>query len=145
MLEFTSPNLLNISEISSEVSINLPVSFLEVSLILLTKSDLIIYNAYMNTREEILNKLKEIKPMLHDEFYIKNLGLFGSYAREENSESSDIDLLFEYKENSPFSLFTLIDLEDFLTNLLNIKVDLANKKTLKPDLKDNILNEVILV
>ena len=99
----------------------------------------------MKTKEEILNQLREIKPVLQDKFYIKNLGLFGSYVRGENSETSDIDLLFEYQENSPFSLFTLIDLEDFLVNFFKIKVDLANKKTLKPDLKDNILNEVIFV
>ena len=99
----------------------------------------------MKTKEEILNKLREIKPVLQDKFYIKNLGLFGSYVRGENSESSDIDLLFEYEKNSPFSLFTLIDLEDFLVNFFKIKVDLTNKKTLKPDLKDNILNEVIFV
>lgn len=99
----------------------------------------------MITKEEILNTLRELKPTLHDKFYIKNLGLFGSYVRGENSESSDIDLLFEYEEGTPFSLFTLIDLEDFLVDLFKIKIDLANKKTLKPDLKDNILNEVIFV
>lgn len=99
----------------------------------------------MITKDEILNKLREIKPVLKNQFYIKNLGLFGSYVRGENSETSDIDLLFEYEENSPFSLFTLIDLEDFLGGLFKIKIDLANKKTLKPDLKDNILDEVIFV
>lgn len=99
----------------------------------------------MITKEEILNKLRELKPTLQEKFYIKNLGLFGSYVRGENSESSDIDLLFEYKENSPFSLFTLIDLEDFLVNLFKVKIDLANKKTLKPDLKDNILSEVMFI
>lgn len=99
----------------------------------------------MLTKEEILTKLKEIKPVLYKNFYIKNLGLFGSYVRGENSNSSDIDVLFEYDESKPFSLFTLIDLEDFLTDLFKIKVDLANKKSLKPDLKDNILNEVIFV
>ena len=99
----------------------------------------------MKTKEEILNKLKEIKPILQDKFYIKNLGLFGSYVRGENSDSSDMDILYEYDENKDFSLFTLIDLEDFLTNIFCIKVDLANKKSLKPDLRDNILNEVIIV
>lgn len=97
----------------------------------------------MLTKDEILNKLKEIKPELYNKFYIKNLGLFGSYVRGENSETSDIDLLFEYDETKPFSYFTLIDLEDFLSDLFKIKIDLANKKTLKQDLKDNILSEVI--
>ncbi len=99
----------------------------------------------MITKEEILNKLREIKPTLREKFYIENLGLFGSYARCENSESSDIDLLFEYDETKPFSLFTLIDLEDFLVDLFKIKVDLANKKSLKPDLKNNILDEVVFI
>lgn len=99
----------------------------------------------MLTKDDILNKLKEIKPLLHDKFYIKNLGLFGSYVRGENSETSDIDILIEYEENSPFSLFTLISLEDFLTKLFNIKIDVVNKKSIKPALKDYILNEVIFV
>jgi len=111
----------------------------------LTKAGNITYNADMRTKEEILNKLKEIKPVLYDDFYIKNVGLFGSYARGENSEKSDIDILYEYDENKAFSLFTLIDLEDFLTSVFCIKVDLANKKSLKPDLMDNILKEVIIV
>ena len=103
------------------------------------------YNNYMLTKNEILNKLKEIKPSLYQDFYIKNLGLFGSYARGENSENSDIDILIEYDSSKPFSLFTLISLEDFLTKLFNIKVDLVNKKSIKPALKENILNEVVYV
>lgn len=99
----------------------------------------------MITKDEILNKLREIKPVLKDKFYIKNLGLFGSYVRGENSELSDIDILIEYEENSPFSLFTLISLEDFLTKFFNIKIDVVNKKSIKPALKDNILNEVIFI
>ncbi len=111
----------------------------------LTNPDIIIYNAYMTTKEEILTKLKEIKPALNEKFYIKNLGLFGSYIRGENSPSSDIDILIEYDESKSFSIFTIIALEDFLTKLFNIKVDLVNKKSIKPDLKDYILNEVVFV
>ncbi len=99
----------------------------------------------MTTKEEILTKLKEIKPALNEKFYIKNLGLFGSYVRGENSPSSDIDILIEYDESKSFSIFTIIALEDFLTKLFNIKVDLVNKKSIKPDLKDYILNEVVFV
>lgn len=99
----------------------------------------------MLTKDEILYKLKKIKPMLSTRFYVKNLGLFGSYVRDENSPSSDIDILIEYDENKSFSLFTLIELEDFLTKLFNIKVDLVNKKSIKPALKENILKEVIFV
>lgn len=99
----------------------------------------------MKTKEEILNTLKEIKPVLCKDYYIKNLGLFGSYVRGENSETSDIDVLIEYDETKPFSLFTLIGLEHFLTEFFGIKVDLVNKKSIKPALKENILNEVIFV
>lgn len=99
----------------------------------------------MLTKDEILNKLEEIKPTLYNKFYIKNLGLFGSYVRGENSPSSDIDILIEYDESKAFSLFTIIELEDFLTKLFNIKVDLVNKKSIKPALKENILKEVIFI
>lgn len=99
----------------------------------------------MLTKKEILNKLKEIKPVLYDKFYIENLGLFGSYVRGENEKNSDIDILIEYDENKPFSLFTIIELEDFLTKLFNMKIDVVNKKSIKPELKDNIMKEVIFI
>lgn len=99
----------------------------------------------MASKKEILNKLKELRPFLQKKFYINNLGLFGSYVREENSNLSDIDILIEYDETKPFSLFTLIDLENFLTEVFGTKVDLVNKKSIKPALKENIMNEVIFV
>jgi len=110
----------------------------------LTNKDFIVYNADMN-KNEILNKLKEIKPILKNDYYVEELGLFGSYVRGENSDTSDLDILIEYDETKAFSLFTIIKLEDFLTKVFNIKVDLVNKKSIKPDLKDYILNEVVFV
>jgi len=112
-------------------------------LCVLTNLNIITYNAYMKTKEEILNKLREIKPLLQDKFYIKNLGLFGSYVRVEARDDSDLDILISLKPEHSVGLIKFNSLKDFLTDLLNIKVDLVLKDGIKPALEKYILNEVI--
>ena len=90
------------------------------------------------------NDIKEIikkhKPSLIDRYRIKEIGLFGSYVRNEATENSDIDILVDFK--SPISLFDFIDMEDELSELLKTKVDLVSKKALKPNIGKRILQEV---
>jgi predicted nucleotidyltransferase len=69
----------------------------------------------------ILNKLKEFDPL--------KIGIFGSFARGDNKKGSDIDILVEFKE-SP-TLLTLIKLENDLSEILGIKVDLITTGALK--------------
>ena len=89
----------------------------------------------------IKKKILQILPYLKKEFKVDNLGIFGSYARQENSSKSDIDLLVTFSE--PPSLFQFIELENQLSKKLGIKVDLVMKSAIKPRIKENILNEVI--
>ncbi|MBI2252790.1 MAG: nucleotidyltransferase family protein [Armatimonadetes bacterium] len=91
----------------------------------------------------IKNILKENKPILKKKFKIKEIGIFGSYARNEQEENSDLDILIEFYE--PISFFTFIDIEEYLTELLGIKVDLVSKKALKPRIGKFILDELILI
>jgi uncharacterized protein len=69
----------------------------------------------------ILSHLKEFNPV--------KVGIFGSFARGDNKKGSDIDILVEFKE-SP-SLLTLIKLENELTEILGVKVDLVTTGALK--------------
>ena len=90
---------------------------------------------------EIEKKLKELKPTLRDKYKVKTIGLFGSYIRGEQKRESDLDVLVEFSE--PIGLLTFIELEDFLSEKLEAKVDLVIRNTLKPRIKDRIIKEAI--
>lgn len=94
----------------------------------------------MKNKNEIIKKLKELKPILEKDYNVTEIGLFGSYIRDEQTEDSDIDILIDHKSGLTF--FKLIDLENLLNEVFNIKVDIAFKKYLKKRIGKNILSEV---
>jgi predicted nucleotidyltransferase len=69
------------------------------------------------------------------------MGIFGSYVRGEQNETSDVDVLIDF-EQAP-SLLKFIELENYLSDTLGVKVDLVMKRVLKPRIGKNILAEVI--
>lgn len=71
---------------------------------------------------------------------VSKLFLFGSYARNEETAKSDIDLLVEFSK--PKSLLALVRLERMLSAAIGKKVDLLTKASLSPYLRDRILNEL---
>lgn len=93
----------------------------------------------MNKRE-ILKKLKELKPILQNQYKITEIGLFGSYIKGAQTQNSDIDILLDHDEGLTF--FKLIDLENLLEENLGIKIDIAFKKYLKHNISKYILEEV---
>jgi hypothetical protein len=95
----------------------------------------------MKSLSEIQNWLIEHKPILQEVYKIKTIGLFGSYLRQEQTENSDLDILVEFSEVP--SLLKFINLENYLTDNLGIKVDLVHKTGLKPRLGQRILKEVV--
>lgn len=97
----------------------------------------------MKKIDQIINKLKEIKPVIESKYYVKNLEVFGSYIHGEQKKSSDLDILVEFSKT--IDLFKYIELENYLSEKLGVKVDLVMKDTLKPRIKDRILNEAIPV
>ncbi len=99
----------------------------------------------MQNLNNIKNKLIEKNEFIRFNFNIKEIGIFGSYVRNENTEKSDIDILIDYDKKAKFTLFDLIKLENYLTELLGIKVDIALKNKLKTALEKNILEEVIYI
>ena len=78
---------------------------------------------------------------MEKQFKVKEIGIFGSYVRGEQEDKSDMDILVEFRE--PVGFFTFLDLEEYLTELLGIKVDLVSKKALKPRIGKYILQEMI--
>ncbi|MDX2255815.1 MAG: nucleotidyltransferase family protein [Pseudanabaenaceae cyanobacterium bins.39] len=95
----------------------------------------------LKTLIEIQNMLTELKPELIDKYHVSQLGIFGSYARGDYNSASDIDILVKYAQKP--SLFDLIELKDYLSDRLQMKVDLVTKDGLKPQIKEKILAEVI--
>ena len=93
----------------------------------------------MMTKSDILNKLKEIKPMLTEEYSVKEIGLFGSFASNCANESSDIDLLVELSKPIGWKFFSL---EIYLEQIFERKIDLVTKSALRKRIKDDILNQV---
>ncbi len=93
----------------------------------------------MKTNIDIENKLKELKPFLLQQYNVDRIGYFGSYSRNEQNQSSDIDILVSFTKPLGWEFF---DLQEYLENQLKIKVDLVSEKALKEQLRQNILNSV---
>ena len=94
----------------------------------------------MATKEEIEAIIRSHKPELLSRFKVKEIGYFGSQARGEASDDSDIDILVELTE--PIG-WELVDLREYLADILGMKVDLVTTKAIKPQLSASILGEVI--
>lgn len=91
-------------------------------------------------------KIEEIRKKISlvlKKYHIKKAGVFGSYAKTNQSKSSDIDILIEL-ENTP-SLLEFIRIKLELETILKNKVDLVEYATLKPLLKNQILEEEIRI
>ena len=97
----------------------------------------------MRSLEEIKNILAGHREELRQKFKVKEIGVFGSFVRGEQRKRSDIDLLVEFEK--PPSLFEFMDLEDYLSKLLGLKVDLVTSDALKPRIGEQILREVVYV
>ncbi len=94
--------------------------------------------------DEILATLRAHLPELRQRYGIRSLGVFGSYVRGEQRRRSDLDLLVEFDDRA-LSLFDFVEIENYLSELLGVKVDLVEKSTLKPAIGRHILEEVVPV
>jgi predicted nucleotidyltransferase len=95
----------------------------------------------MTKLEKIKRVLKARKRILSQKYGIAEMGLFGSYVRGEQKKKSDLDILVQL--NKKMGLLGFLDIENYLSDLLGIKVDLVMKKVLKPEIGKHILNEVV--
>jgi len=93
--------------------------------------------------DEIKRVLRDYKSVLEKKYHVHTLGIFGSYIHNEQAGDSDLDILVDF--SSPISLFEFIDMEEELSELLHIKVDLVSRNALKPFIGRRILSEVQLI
>jgi hypothetical protein len=91
----------------------------------------------IKTIHEIEEILDSVKDLLKEKYTVKSLAIFGSFARGEQKEESDIDILVEF--NKPIGL-AFIELGDFLSEVLGVKVDLVTAEMVRknPLLKENV-------
>jgi predicted nucleotidyltransferase len=82
-------------------------------------------------------------PELVSRYHVKLLDVFGSYARQEQREDSDLDLLVAFDETP--SLLKFIEMKNHLSDLLGVKVDLVMKDALKPGIGEQVLKGVVAV
>ena len=95
----------------------------------------------MKTLEEVKQRLSQHRLLLEERYQVKEIGIFGSYARYEQTETSDVDILVEFSKTP--SLLKFINLENYLSDNLGVRVDLVHKAGLKPRISERILAEVV--
>ena len=95
----------------------------------------------MHRYEELRRELAALKPFLETEYHVSELVIFGSDARGEQTEESDLDVLVAFDE--PVSLLDLVRLENELGDRLG--VDVVTKRGLKPRVESHVADDVVYV
>lgn len=93
----------------------------------------------MLSAKQIEDTLTELKPFLSQQYNVEKIGYFGSFAKNNASAESDLDILVEFSKPIGWEFFTL---EKFLEDTFSVKVDLVTRKALKERLKNEILATV---
>lgn len=91
--------------------------------------------------EQLLMRLRELKPEIAARYKVKEIGLFGSFVRGEQGRVSDIDVLVDFEEEA--DLFDLVGLALFLEETLQQEVDVVPKSALRAELRESVLREVV--
>jgi uncharacterized protein len=97
----------------------------------------------MTELEKVKQILQARKPYLYQEYGVTEIGVFGSYVRGEQKDSSDLDILVTLTDPPRISLLGLVNLQNYLSDLLGVKVDVALKDNLKKRIGRRILQEVV--
>ncbi len=93
--------------------------------------------------DRYIRTLRKLLPELAKSYHVGTLEVFGSYVRDEQSPKSDLDVLVTFSKTP--GLLVFIGLENYLSDLLGVKVDLVMKAALKPHIGRRILGEAVLV
>ena|SRR6266850_4375399 len=97
----------------------------------------------MRTLDEIIGQLRRLQPDLRRRYPIRALGVFGSYVRGEQIESSDLDILVDLDDG--IGLIELAGLQQDLSDALGVRVDLVMKDALKRGIGQRILSEAVML
>ncbi len=96
----------------------------------------------MKSLNDIRDSLSKHKASLFEKYPIKTMALFGSYARKEQNEKSDVDVLVEFNDRIGIRF---IDLAEEIENILEVKVDLVSRKAIKEKYFNAIQTDLIYV
>ena len=101
-------------------------------------------NKVIKNLEEIIQILKENNRILKERFKVKSIGVFGSVTRGEQKETSDVDIIVEFSEPVGWEI---VDLKEFLEELLEVEVDIVTKSAAmrKTLLWESIKEEIVYV
>jgi predicted nucleotidyltransferase len=92
---------------------------------------------------EFRHVLRQHLPLIQERYDVASLGLFGSYVRREARPGSDLDLLVRFRRTP--GLIRFVELENYLSDLLGVRVDLVMAEALKPNIGRQVLTEVVPV
>jgi predicted nucleotidyltransferase len=95
----------------------------------------------MLSKEEILRLVKRELPFIKKKYNVSRVALFGSYVRGDQNEKSDLDMLVEFSR--PVGFFKFIELEDYLSEKLGVKVNLVTPDALKSLIKPHVMEEAV--
>lgn len=96
------------------------------------------------SKKEILNFIRSKKELLYNRYGVNTIGLFGSYAKNENGEISDIDIVVEF-QNDKKNIHNFLAVKRYLENNLEREVDLGIESNLKPSIKEKVKKQIIYV
>jgi predicted nucleotidyltransferase len=99
----------------------------------------------MYKREEILNFLRANKELLLTKYSLTKIGIFGSYAREQQTENSDIDIILEYEDDAKDMFNKHYYLREYLKSVFKKEVDICSERAIKPMFRPYILKDAIYV
>jgi len=94
------------------------------------------------TSREALRRLNRNREKLRTH-RVRHIAVFGSTARNQATANSDVDLLVEFEPGAPVGLFAYVRLLDFLTNVMDTRIDLATPGALRPAMRDEIVAEAV--
>ncbi len=97
----------------------------------------------MKNLKEITSCLLKLKEELKRSYGVSRIELFGSYVRGEQRENSDLDVLIDFDRE--VSLLDVVGLEIFLSESLGIKADVVLRRSVRPELKEDIFSEAVSV
>ncbi len=95
------------------------------------------------TRDDIIRALRAHEHEMHQRFRVQSLSLFGSAARDQLRDDSDVDLLVEF--HGPHTFDAYFGLKSFIEDMLGRSVDLVTQPMLKPRLKQNVSADLVHV
>ncbi|TAJ43887.1 nucleotidyltransferase family protein [Methanofollis fontis] len=96
----------------------------------------------MKTRTELLGILRSMKDELRERYHVERIALFGSYARDEQGEGSDVDILVTF--GSGADLFDFVGLSQYLEERLEMKVDVVPETALRPEIRREVTRDMLV-